>query len=138
MTIPLLAIAGSLCYVAALLLPAIQGRGGFLNIGGSGWKILWISMVLMAFGFVALFKETNDKIWFYFIPGVINILMVLLVVLGLLSVHGDGMRMLGVVTLMVWGFLFFLMLFKMRSDLQIGSYFWCAACLLLSINALRG
>lgn len=94
-------------------------------------------MVMMALGFVALFSETNDRIWFYFIPGLINILMVLLVVLGLLSIHGHGMRILGVVALMAWGFLFFLMLFKMRSELQIGSYFWCAACLLLSLNALQ-
>jgi len=133
-----LVIAGSLCYIAALLLPAIQGRGGFLNIGGPGWKIFSISMVLMAFGFVALFKETNDKIWFYFLPGLINILMILLMVLGLLSVHGEGMQMLGAGTLVVWGFLFFLLLFKMRGELQIGSYFWCAASVLLSVNALQG
>jgi len=130
-------IAGSMCYIAALLLPAIQGRGGFLNIGGSGWKILWISLALMALGFVALFKETQDKILFYFIPGLLNVLVFLLMVLGLLSIHGQGMQILGAGTLLLWGFLFLLMLFRMRSELQIGSYFWCAACVLLSVNALR-
>lgn len=132
-----LLIAGSLCYVAALLLPAIQGRGGFLNIGGSGWKILWISLVLMALGFVALFKGTQDKILFYFIPGLLNVLVLLLVVLGLLSVHGQGMQILGAGTLLLWGFLFFLLLFRMKSELQIGSYFWCIAIVLLSVNALQ-
>jgi len=132
-----LVIAGSMCYIAALLLPAIQGRGGFLNIGGSGWKILWISLALMALGFVALFKETQDKILFYFIPGLLNVLVFLLMVLGLLSIHGQGMQILGAGTLLLWGFLFLLMLFRMRSELQIGSYFWCAACVLLSVNALR-
>jgi len=29
------------------------------------------------------------------------------------------------------------MLFKMRSELKIGSFFWCAACVLLSLNALQ-
>jgi len=133
----LLVIVGSLCYIAALLLPAIQGRGGFLNIGGPGWKILWMSLVLMALGFVALFKETQEKILFYFLPGLINGLVLLLMVLGLLAVHGPGMQLLGAGTLCIWGFLFFLLLFRMRSELQIGSYFWCAACVLLSVNALR-
>jgi len=134
---PLLAIAGSLCYIIALPLPAIQGRGGFLNIGGPGWKILWISLVLMALGFVALFKETNEKVWFYFLPGVLNIFMILLMILGLCSVHGPGMKLLGAVTLLSWSLLFLLMLFKMRSELKIGSFFWCAACVLLSLNALQ-
>ena len=133
----LLVIAGSLCFLAALLLPAYSSRGGFLNIGGPGWKMLFISMVLLALGFVALTKQTNDKIFFYFIPGLVNILVVSLMVLGLLSVHGDGMKLLGAGTLLLWGFIFFLMIFKMRGDLRIGSYLWCAACLLLSINGIQ-
>lgn len=132
-----LVVAGSLCFVAALFLPAYNSTG-FLKIGGSGWKMLWMSMVLMTLGFVALFKETNEKALFYFIPGLINILVVLLMILGLLSVHGHGVRMLGVGALVTWGFIFVVMLFKMRGDLRIGSYFWCAACVLLSINALQG
>jgi hypothetical protein len=133
---PPLVIAGSLCFVVALLLPAYASTG-FLKIGGPGWKMLWMSMVLMALGFVALFKESNEKALFYFLPGLLNILVVLLMVLGLLSVRGPGMQMLGVGTLITWGFIFFLMLFKMRGDLRIGSYFWCAACVLLSLNALK-
>ena len=132
----LLVIAGSLCFVAALLLPAYASHG-FLKIGGPGWKMFSMGMVLLALGFVALFKETNEKMFFYFLPGLLNILVVLLMVLGLLSVHGDGMKLLGAGTLLAWGFIFFLMLFKSRGDLRIGSYFWCAACVLLSINGIR-
>lgn len=100
-------------------------------------EIFFLSMVLMSAGFVALFKDTNEKVLFYFLPGVLNILIVLLMVLGLLSVHGQGMRLLGAVTLIVWSFIFLLMLFRMRSEQQIGSYLWCTACVLLSANALQ-
>jgi hypothetical protein len=132
----LLVIAGALCFAAALLLPAYASHG-FLKIGGPGWKMFSMSMVLMALGFVALFNETNEKVFFYFLPGLLNILILLLLIFGLLSVHGDGMKLLGVGTLLLWGCIFFLMIFKMRGDLRIGSYFWCTACLLLSINGIQ-
>jgi len=132
----LLVIAGALCFAAALLLPAYASHG-FLKIGGPGWKMFFLGMVLLALGFVALTKQTNDRVILYFIPGLLNILVVLLMVLGLFSVHGDGMKLLGAGTLLLWGFIFFLMMFKMRGDLRIGSYFWCAACLLLSINGIQ-
>jgi hypothetical protein len=131
-----LAVAGSLCFVVALLLPAYASHG-FLKIAGPGWKMFSMSMVLLAFGFVALFKETNEKVFFYFLPGLLNILVVLLMVLGLLSVRGDGMKLLGAIALLSWGFIFSLMIFKTRGDLRVGSYFWCAACVLLSINAIQ-
>lgn len=131
-----LAVAGSLCFATALLLPAYTSHG-FLKIGGPGWKMFSMSMVLLAWGFVALFKDTNEKVFFYFLPGLLNLLLLLLLILSLLSVRGDGMKLLGASTLLIWGFIFFLMIFKTRSDLRIGSYLWSAACLLLSINGMR-
>jgi len=132
----LLVIFGSLCFIIALLLPAIKGTG-FFKIGGPGWKIFFLSMVLMAAGFVALFKDTHEKVLAYFLPGLLNILIVLLIILGMLSIHGPGMQLLGAGTLIIWGFIFLLLLFRMRGELQIGSYFWCGACVMLSMNALR-
>ena len=98
--------------------------------------MFFMSMVLLVMGFDALLKETNEKAFFYFLPGLLTILLVSLTVLGLSSVHGDGMRLLGAITLLGWGALFVLMIMKMRTELKIGTYLWSTACVLLSINGL--
>ncbi len=130
-----LVIAGSLCFFAALLLPAYDSHG-FFKIGGRGWKMLSLSMVLLALGFVALFKQSNEKVFFYFIPGLLNIFVVSQLVLGLASVHGAGIRLLGLLGLAGWCAFFGLILLRMRGDLKIGSYLWFSACFLLSINGI--
>lgn len=134
---PILVIAGSFCYAAALVLPAYQSHG-FLKISGTGWKMLWLSLVLLTLGFVALFKAANEKVFFYFLPGLLNILAVLLLILSLCAVHGPGVRLLGWASLAAIGTTLVILLLKARGDLRIGSYFWFAACLLFSANAIAG
>lgn len=133
---PLL-IAGGICYALALVLPAYQSTG-FLSIGGRGWKILLLSALLLVAGFVAFAKGEGEKSLFYFLPGALNILVALLLVLGLCSVRGPGVQLLSVCALGSLGILLAVMLLKMREDLQIGTGFWCAACVLLAFHGLRG
>ena len=132
----ILLIAGILCFAVSLFLPAFKSTG-FLAIGGTGWKILFLSIVLMIMGFSSLLKETNSKFIFYFLPGLLNIFIVLLMILGLFSVQGPAMRTLGVCTFICWTIILASMIFKMKSDLKIGAYFWCASGLLLAINGMR-
>lgn len=100
--------------------------------------MLRLSLVLLALGFIALFKESGEKVFFYFLPGLLNILAVLLMILSLCAVHGPGIRLLGWAALVAIGSTFAMLLLKARGDLRIGSYFWCAACLLFSANAITG
>jgi len=131
----LLVIIGSCCFIVALLLPAYESHG-FFKFSGRGWKMLVITMVILGLGFVALFKQSNEKVFFYFLPGILNILLILLIILGLFSVHGSGLRLLGISTLLCWSVLFGIMLFRARGEIKAGSYFWSAACILCSLNGV--
>ena len=131
---PLL-ITGSVCYAAALALPAYHSTG-FFSIRGRGWKILFLSMILMAVGVAAIAKAEGEKSLFYFLPGALNLFVVALLVLGLCSVRGAGVQILGAMTLGGWAVLFTLMMLKMRGDLQIGSYFWSAASVTLALHGI--
>ncbi len=133
---PLL-IAGGLCYALALALPAYRSTG-FFAIGGRGWKILFLSLVLMVLGGAAILKGEGEKSLFYFLPGALNIVVALLLILGLCSVRGPGVQLLGVFALGSLGLLLAAMLLRMREDLQVGTGFWCAACVLLALHGLRG
>ncbi|MFT3780960.1 MAG: hypothetical protein QM790_03025 [Nibricoccus sp.] len=130
-----LVVVGSCCFAMALALPAYKSHG-FLKISGTGWKMLWLSLVLMALGCVALFKESNEKALFYFLPGLLNLLAVSLIVLGLCSVHGPATKVLGGILFLAVTVLFPFLFLKSRGDLKSGSYFWFAACALLSASAL--
>lgn len=95
-------------------------------------------MALMGAGFVALFKKTQDSAVLCFLPGILNILVVVLMVLGLLSVEvgGPTMILLGLCTLLLWCAVALLMLVRMKRNLRLGAYLWCAACVLLAIDAI--
>ncbi len=130
-----LALAGSLCFVVALALPAVDS-GGFFSFRGRGWRVLALAMALMAAGCVALFKGTRDRIVLYFLPGLLNLLVVSVMVLDLLSVRGGGMILLGVCTLVIWASVALLMLLRMRRGLGPGAYLWSAACVLVALDAI--
>lgn len=131
----LLFIAGGLGYVAALILPAYRSSG-FISFEGRGWKVLFFSMLLMAGGWFALAKGEGAKALICFLPGVVNLLVLTLLVLGFCSVHGDGTRFLGALTLLGWGVLCVSMLLAVRGEMRVGSYAWSAACVSLGLHAL--
>lgn len=135
MPMNLLLLAGALGYVAALLLPAYESSG-FISFEGRGWKVLFFSMVLMAGGWLALAKGEGAKALICFLPGVVNLLVLTLLVLGFCQVHADATRFLAVVTLLSWAVLCVTMLLAVRGELRIGSYFWSAACVALAVHGL--
>lgn len=132
----LLLIAACVCFVAGLLLPAYRSHG-FFSFGGPGWKVFGLSLVMMAAGVVALAKDSGDKVLLFFLPGLLNLAAVALLLVGLGSIQGTAVQLLGWVTLLGWCAVVLLMFAKSRDDLQVGSYFWFAACVLLSLHAIQ-
>lgn len=133
----LLLIAACVCFVAGLLLPAYRSHG-FFSFGGPGWKVFGLSLVMMAAGVVALAKDSGDKVLLFFLPGLLNLGAVALLLVGLGSIQGTAVQLMGWGTLLGWCAVFLLMVAKSRGDLQVGSYFWFAACVLLSLHAIQG
>jgi hypothetical protein len=93
-------------------------------------------MVLMAGGWLALAKGEGAKALLCFLPGVVNLLVLTLLVLGFCQVHGDVTRFLAVATLLSWAVLGATMLLAVRGELRSGSYFWSAACVALAVHGL--
>ena len=71
-----------------------------------------------------------------FLPGVVNLLVLALLVLGFCQVHAEVTRFLAVVTLLSWAVLCVTMLLAVRGELRIGSYFWSVACVTLALHGL--
>ncbi len=95
----LLLIAGCALFAASLVLPAYESRG-FLKLGGPGWRVFWLSAVLGSVGFVAMVREGNPRAPLCLVPLALNTLMLALAALGLGAVRSDGVKVLGVITLL--------------------------------------
>lgn len=118
-----------------MFLPAYRSTG-FFSFGGRGWKIFWISILLLGAGAVLAMKEPGEKALLLFLPGLLNLATAALLVVGLASVRGPAVQMLGGIALLGWLGLFALLLTRSRGDLQLGSLFWSIACGALSLHAI--
>lgn len=131
----LLLIAGCSLFAVSLVLPAYEG-GGFLKIGGPGWRMLWLSAVLGSVGFVAMVREGNPRAPLCLLPLALNMLMLVLAALGLGALRGDGVKVLGGITLLSLGVVMAFLLLRCRGELRPGTFSWALAGLLLSVHAL--
>lgn len=130
-----LLLAGSLCFVAALILPAYSSTG-FLSFDGPGWKVAVLSLVLIGAGAKVLLEDGPGKALLCCLPGAVNIGMALLLALGVCAIHGPAVKVLGAATLFGWGVLIVALLWRCRGEIRIGTAFWSAACVLLPLHAL--
>lgn len=135
LTMTFLLLAGGLCFVAALFLPAYRSTG-FFSFSGPGWKIAIISVVLIGAGAKVLREEGAGKALLCGLPGAVNIGAAILLVLGLCGTRGPAVQALGAGVLLGWSVLIVALLLRCRSDLRIGTTFWSAACVLLPLHAL--
>ena len=132
---PPLLLVGSLCFVAGLILPAYRSTG-FFSFGGPGWKVFWLSLILLGASPLLALKEPGGKAALLCLPGLLNLTTVALLIVGFGGGRGPAVQVLGGVALAGWSAVFLLLLAKDRGTLQIGSLFWGLACLTLSLHAI--